>query len=409
MLRLGWVIALLGMGMSTAFAAEPWAQWRGPEGDGRVTDTVPPLEVTAANIVWKSTLPGRGQSSPVIWDDRIFLTSYEGNGAKRIVFACDRVNGKVLWQQTAWTGSPEPSHQMNGWASATCATDGERVYAFFGKGGGLFCYSRDGKKVWDLPLGDFAGPWGTASCPMLSGSTLVQNCDAEENARLIGVDKLSGKILWSTPRENYRGWSTPFLTTVGNQPQAVINGQNGIRSYDPNTGKELWFCAGFAGRGEPSVVPDATGRLFAVNGLAGDVYSIQPDGRGDVTATHRKWHTPRKSGRDLPSPVVVGEQLLVMAMKGILTGYDTKSGAVLWEERVGGNYSASPVVVRDRAVFVSEAGELVVVHPTADQKIAGRYAIGAPENEIFRSSLAAHDGQWLLRSDQTLYCLGAAK
>lgn len=388
-------------------AAQPWPQWRGPHGDGRVAEDVPALAWTADNVVWKAALPGVGQSSPIIWDDRIFLTASEKNGAERLVFALNRKDGKLVWKQTAWTGAPEPSHQMNGWASATCATDGERVYAFFGRGGGLFCYSRDGEKLWELPLGEFPGPWGTAACPIIVDNLILQNCDSEGDARLIGVDKLTGKIVWSTPRENQRGWSTPLIVSYGGQTQAVINGHSGTRCYAVETGKELWFCPGFNGRGEPTITPDAQGNFFAVNGLAGDVYAIRNGGQGEVGQTHRLWHTPRKSGRDLPSPAVVDTHLLVMAMKGILTCYDTRTGAVEWEERVGGNYAASPVVADGKALFVAEDGEVLVIDPVATPHLVRRNQIPVAENEVFRASLAAHNGQWLLRSDKVLYCLGA--
>lgn len=402
------VPCLLLIGCSYAVhAAESWPQWRGPHGNGLVTDSTPPLNWSADNVTWQVALPGHGQSSPVVWDDRIFLTSYEDRGAERLVFALDRGTGKLAWKQTAWKGSPEPSHQMNGWASATCATDGERVYAFFGRGGGLFCYTRDGEKLWDLPLGDFPGPWGTAACPVLTESFVIQNCDAEGDAKLIGVDKLTGKIVWSTPRENQRGWSTPLLIHANGKTLAVLNGHTGTRCYEAETGKELWFCPGFNGRGEPTVTPNDAGHLFVVNGLAGDVYAIRNGGSGNVGQSHRLWHTPRKSGRDLPSPAVVGSHLLVMAMKGILTCYSTADGAIEWEERVGGNFSASPVVADNKALFVSEDGEVVVVDPVATPHLARRNSVGPAANEIFRSSLAAHDGQWLLRSDKTLYCIGA--
>jgi outer membrane protein assembly factor BamB len=393
--------------LTSTFAAEPWPQWRGPRGDGHVTDGAPPVTFNAQNVLWKTSLPGSGQSSPVVWDDRIYLTAYLDRGAERVVFAVDRATGKLAWQQTAWTGTPEPSHQMNGWASATCSTDGERVYAFFGKGGGLFCYARDGKLLWNNPLGEFPGPWGTAACPMLHGDLVLQNCDAEANARLMAFDKQTGKTVWTTPREDYRGWSTPFLFQQGNRTQLVLNGHTGVRSYDPENGKELWFCSSEKGRGEPTITPDERGRLFVLNGLAGPMYAVQPDGQGDVSNSKRLWQTPRKTGRDLPSPAIIGNAVLVMAMKGILTCYDADSGRTLWEERVGGNFSASPVVVQGKALFVAEEGEVVVVDPTASNHIVARNSFGAPSTELFRASLAAHEGQWLLRSDRTLYCLGA--
>lgn len=407
MLRHAFILLAFVSAMPSLDAVEAWPQWRGPHGDGRVTDDTPPFTWSADTIAWKVSTPGLGQSSPVIWDDRIFLTSSEKSGAERLIFALDRRDGKLVWKQTAWTGAPEPSHKMNGWASATCATDGERVYAFFGRGGGLFCYSRDGEKLWDLPLGEFPSPWGTAACPIVVGNLVLQNCDAESNAKLTGVDKLTGKIIWSTPRENQRGWSTPLIVSFGGKTQAVLNGHSGTRCYDVDTGKELWFCPGFNGRGEPTITPDDAGIFFAVNGLAGDVYAIRNGGQGEVGKTHRLWHTPRKSGRDLPSPAIIGSHMLVMAMKGILTCYNTTTGAIEWEERVGGNYSASPVVADGKALFVAEDGEVIVIDPVATPHLVRRNTVNPAENEIFRASLAAHNGQWLLRSDRVLYCLGA--
>src|SRR5262249_17355065 len=143
---------------------------------------------------------------------RIFLTSALDKGRKRLVFAVDRQKGSILWQHEAWSGEPEQSHGMNGWASATCATDGERVVAFFGKGG-LHCYAVDGKHLWSRDLGMFPGPWGTAACPIILGDLIIQNCDASKEAALVALDKKTGKTVWQTPRPgpDRGGWSTPVL------------------------------------------------------------------------------------------------------------------------------------------------------------------------------------------------------
>lgn len=404
-----WSCLVVACSTLTSLAAEPWSQWRGPRGDGHVVDQTPPVRFSAADVLWKTSLPGQGQSSPAIWDDHIFLTSALERGHQRVVLSVNRENGQIEWQQTAWTGEPEPSHQMNGWASATCATDGDRVYAFFGKGGGLFCYSKAGEKLWSKGLGEFVGPWGTAACPILYENLVIQNCDSESNASLTAFDKLTGQVVWSTPREDYRGWSTPLLFREQGEPQLVLNGHTGVRAYDPNSGKELWFCSSPVGRGEPTVTPDDEGRLFVVNGLRGTVYAVAAKGTGDVSQSQRLWQFPRKTDRDLPSPAVVGNRLLIMSMKGILTCCDTTTGDIVWEERVGGNYSASPVVLDKVALFVSEAGEVVVIDPQAKDHVVARNSVGASDTEIFRSSLAADRGQWLLRSDKVLYCIGKAQ
>ena len=181
---------------ATTFAlAEDWPSWRGPRGDGHSTESSVPVRWNAKSVVWRTQLPGEGQSSPAIWGDRIFLTASLNKGEKRIVLCVDRHKGNILWQQEAWSGVPEKSHPMNGWASATCATDGERVIAFFGKGG-MHCYSADGKKLWSRDLGPFAGPWGTSACPIIIGDLVIQNCDATANAYIIAVDKKTGKNVW---------------------------------------------------------------------------------------------------------------------------------------------------------------------------------------------------------------------
>lgn len=401
-------LGLIWLGLAKLVSSgEPWPQWRGPRGDGHVVgQPLPPLTFSRKDVLWKTRLPGSGQSSPVVWDDRIFLTAYFDQGAERIVFALDRETGELLWQETAWMGKPEPSHQMNGWASSTCATDGERVYAFFGRGGGLFCYTKEGELVWNRPLGEFEGPWGTAASPILYENLVIQNCDSESDARLVALDKFTGEEVWSTDREDYRGWSTPYLYRKDDRVQLLLNGHSGVRAYDPHTGLELWFCSSEKGRGEPTVTPDEQGRVIVLNGLAGALYAVLPDGMGDVSQTKRLWQAPRRTGRDLPSPVVVNKSVLVMAMKGILSCYDTENGKLRWEERVGGNFSASPVVAGDKALFLAEHGEVVVIDLRAFEHVVARNTFGAGDDEVFRASMAAHKGQWLIRSDQVLYCIG---
>jgi len=135
----------------------------------------------------------------------------------------DRNDGRILWEQTAWSGAPEPTHEMNGWASATCATDGNLVFAFFGRGGGLHCYTVNGDHVWSKPLGQFEGPWGTAASPLLVGNLVVQNCDADVDAYIVALDKQTGKQVWKTDRPNHRGWSTPVLVRTEQRDEIVVN------------------------------------------------------------------------------------------------------------------------------------------------------------------------------------------
>jgi outer membrane protein assembly factor BamB len=391
---------------SAAPSDSDWPGWRGPGADGHSKEKDLPQQWTEASVAWKTPLPGSGQSSPVIWGERIFLSAALERGRQRVVFCVNRKTGKIEWEKVAWTGDPEPTHAMNGWASATCAVDGERVYAFFGRGGGLHCYSVDGAPVWSRELGSFEGPWGTAACPVLVGGLVIQNCDADKDARLVAFDKKTGKDVWSAPRGPYRGWSTPVLIGAGSRKELVLNGHTGLIAYDPESGKELWSCRCDQGRGEPTVTP-ANGLLYALNGLGGGgLYSVRPGGAGDVTSTHRLWITKR-GDRDTPSPIVIGDVVLAMSLRpDILTAYDAASGRELWKQRVGGQVSASPIAYDGRAFLITEAGETIVVDPKREERIVGRSTLGAAKGEIFRATLTPSDGQIFIRSDRMLYCIG---
>jgi outer membrane protein assembly factor BamB len=395
---------------SAASAAEAnWPRWRGPQQDGHTAETNLPVKWSGQDIAWKTQLPGNGQSSPIIWGDRIFLTAALDGGRERLVLCVDRPTGKIVWQHSAWKGEPEPSHNMNGWASASCVTDGEIVVAFFGRGG-LHAYEVDGKPLWSRDLGRFESPWGTAACPILVDDLIVQNCDADVDARLIALDKRTGKDVWRTDRRDFRGWSTPIVIDTGNDTtkrrELVLNGHEGVQAYDPATGRELWFCQSLKGRGEPTVTP-AGDLLCVINGLTGgEIYGVRPGGSGDVTATHMPWHKPRKGARDCPSPIVIGKYILACDMSGIVACYDAASGRELWRERLTGKLSGSPIAAGGLAYFLNEAGKTFVIEPGPALKVVAESELPAESGEIFRASLTPLDGQWFIRSTTTLYCVG---
>lgn len=390
-----------------AFANGNWPGWRGPMGTGHTTEKNVPVEWDAKSVHWKLPLPGQGQSSPVIWDNRIFLTTALEDGQKRVVLCVDREKGKILWQQVAWTGKPEKTHAMNGYASASCATDGERVYAFFGKGG-LHCYSLEGKPVWHRNLGEFPGRWGTGASPVLVGDLLIQNCDAAGEGLLLAVDKKTGEIVWKAHRAPPQrgGWSTPVLIDTGKRKELVLNGEKAVHAYDPETGKPLWHCKSVRGRGEPTTTP-AHGLLFNINGQPGDVSAIRPGGTGDVTKSHLVWRGKRTSGRDQPSPIVIGKYLLIVSMSGIAICYDTETGKELSRERLQGRFVSTPIATDKHAYFINEAGETVVLEPGAKIKKVAINDLKAPKDEIFRASITPSRGQIFIRSDRALYCIGS--
>jgi outer membrane protein assembly factor BamB len=401
-------VCLFGSFNST-FADSNWPGWRGPRGDGHSLEKGLPTEWSSRSVVWKKTLNGVGQSSPTIWGNRIFLTSALERGRKRVVMCLDRTNGKLLWEQLAWTGSPEKVHSMNSWASPTCSTDGKYVFAFFGKGGGLFCYTVDGKPVWQKNLGEFVSPWGTAACPVLAGDLVIQNCDADQNAFIAGFDKATGKQVWKMKRDEFRGWSTPVLIHVNGRDELVINGHTGARAYDPATGKELWHYAVDHGRGSPTVTP-GNGLVHVVEGRSGGtIYAVRPGGNGDITNTHRAWSRKQTGGRDLPSPLVFGKYLHVVTKSGNLVCYESLSGKLLWKTHLNGAYSGSPVAYNGLLFFLNEDGETTVLKPGDKPNIVRRNKLGNEVGEIFRASITPSDGQVFIRSNKVLYCLGNVK
>lgn len=390
-----------------------WASWRGPSADGQTNLPGLPSQWSSDSIAWKTPLPGNGQSSPILWGDRIFLTSSLEEGRQRLVYCVSSTDGKLLWQQVAWSGDPEPTHEMNGWASASCATDGERVYAFFGRGGGLHCFDVDGKHLWSRDLGSFEGPWGTAASPIIVRDMVIQNCDSDAGAFLVAVDKRTGEDVWRTTRPDHRGWSTPvFIDRVreaGDREELVMNGHLGVTSYDPDTGKQLWICRCDEGRGSPTATP-SNGLLYILNGLSGGgAYCVRPGGSGDVTESHRLWFQ-RRSGRDLSSPIVLGRTMLAMSLRSsILTGYDVETGEEKWNQRIGGQISATPIAFNDRAYFIDETGRTLVVDPDSDQKIVATNVLEGEEGELFRASITPGHQRLFIRSNRYLYCIAGRR
>ncbi len=386
-------------------AEDNWPRLGGPSGSSHTTETGLPLQWTADQVQWKSELPGFGQSAPCIWGDQIFLTAALDGGRQRIVFAVDRDSGRILWKDVCWTGEPEPSHVMNGHASSTCATNGKVVIAFFGRGG-LHGYSLDGKRLWSRDLGQFEGPWGTAASPIFYGDVVIQNCDSESpESSLLAVDWKTGETVWQIARQLVRGWSTPVLIKTPEREELILNSQIGVRAYDPKTGKELWWCEGFNGRGEP-IPAYAHGLLYSLNGQPGDIYCVRPGGSGNVTATHRVWNTKRRAGRDLPSPVVIGDYVLGCSMAGVLVCYRATDGEELWKERIGPKFSASPLVAEGHAYFQNEEGGTVVIEPGPELKIVAESKLDSESDELFRSQIVPSQGKLFIRSNKFLYCIG---
>ena len=403
------VLGLFGFGVvSPSVGAEEWSQWRGPRGDGHSGAKDLPIKWSKQNVLWRTRIPGRGQSSPVAWGNRIYLTSATDGGRKRVVLAVDGTTGKIVWERVAATVEAEQIHNMNTWATPTCATDGERVVAYFGHGG-LYCYGVNGRLQWQQELGALAtSGWGVGSSPIVLANKVIQVCDGDNQAFLIAIDLERGKTVWKTPRPKNRSFSTPLLVTTEKRRELVVNGHAGMRGYDPETGRELWSCSGGSGRGTPSVV-SAEGMVIAVSGRsrgAGDMIAVRAGGSGDLTQ-NVVWKT-RRGGRDIPSPIVVGHYVLSANLRpGVAACYDLRTGRLTWKQRLGvGGFTSSPIAANGLVYTVSESGTTVVFRPGDRFEQVARNKLRSDEDETFRASLMPYRGRIYCRSDKYLYCIG---
>ncbi len=387
-------------------AARYWPRWRGPSGQGLVTDSGYPDRWSATeNVLWKTPVPGDGNSSPIVWRDRILLTTaYEG-GRRLSVLAFRRSDGMRLWETFAPEGRRDGgTHFKNGHASATPATDGERVYVSFGTRG-LLALDLNGKIVWQQDLGQMDAYHGTAGSPLLYKDRLILYQDQYAGSFIAAFDTRTGKQLWRTSRDASVGWGTPIAVRVGDHDEIIVNSQNRVHAYDPATGRELWRCGGTTYEVIPTPVV-GYGMVFCSSGRAGPTLAIRPGGRGDVTRTHVTWSSPRGSPF-VPSPILYGESLyMVNDMASIVTSLDARTGRLLWQGRLGvaqrEGFSASPVAVDGKVFFTNDDGETFVLRagPTFEILHVNRM------NEPILASPALVEGRWYFRTGSRLVAIG---
>ena len=392
------IIAVEGEG------AKYWPRWRGPSGQGDVAAGEYPDTWTAKSSVWKTAVPGRGNSSPIVWGDRIFLTTGYGNGEKLSMLAYSRADGKQLWETFIPQSGVEYVHSKNGFASATPATDGNLVYASFGRHG-LFAFDFQGRLVWSHKFGILDNYHGPAGSPVLYKDRIFIFQDANpapgQTAFVGAFDKLTGRQLWMTPRRETVGWGTAVVINTGERDELVVSSQYRVAAYDPATGRELWTVRGNTYEVIPTPVV-GHGLLFASSGRAGPTIAIRPGGSGDVTGTHVAWSSPRGSPF-VPSGLIVGDLLyLINDMQSILTVYEAATGTLVYQDRLGvairEGFSASPVHVNGKVFFTNDDGQTFVVQ-------AGRQFKLLATNELGEQTLASPalvDGTWYWRTATSL-------
>ncbi len=393
------MIAVAGEG------ADYWTRWRGPSGQGLAPGSGYPDTWSATqNVAWKMPVPGQGNSSPIVWGDRVLITAAYDGGRRLSLLAFRRSDGQRLWEQFAPEGRTQSSHFKNGHASATPVTDGERVYVFFGARG-LVAFSLDGQVLWHQDLGRLRAYHGSAGSPLLYKDRVILYQDQYSDSFIAAYEASTGRELWRTPREARVGWGSPIAVRVADHDEIIVHSQRSVYAYDPDTGQELWSCGGSLYEVIPTPVV-GYGMVFCPSGRAGPTLAIRPGGRGDVTDTHLVWSSPRGSPF-VPSPILYGEQLyLVNDMASIATSLDARTGERLWQGRLGvarrEGFSASPVVADGKVFFTNDDGETFVVRAGPEFELLHVNRIG----ERTLASPALVDGKWYIRTQRNLYAIG---
>jgi outer membrane protein assembly factor BamB len=422
---------------STAGAAN-WPQWRGPGGTGVSAEKNLPAEWSPAkNIKWKTPVAGRGHSSPVVWGNKIFLTTaIEGDvvpGAKAVthmddgkeflhpdsvganrkhtfkVICLNADTGKILWEQTAFEGTPyDDRHRKSSYAASTPATDGKFVYAFFGTEG-LFAYDLNGKLAWKADLGKLGTlGMGTGTSPILHENLIIVQCDEESGAAsfIVALDKKTGKEEWRTPRKIQASWATPILVTGNKRTELITSGNETVFAYDPATGKELWRHKGVASNAIPSPVANQEMVFVSAGFPEKIVMAINLGASGDL-GDSVIWKYSKGTAY-VPSPILYGDYLYLTTDRGILTCLDAKTGEVKYEGGripIPATFTASPIAFEGKILLTSEDGDTFVVKAGPKHEILGTNSVGEP---VYASPAVA-DGKIFIRGEKNIYCVQQSK
>jgi len=433
-----------------AMAATPaWPSFRGAMAAGVAEGSAPTAwnAETATNILWKTPIPGLAHSSPVIWGDRVFVTtavSSEANPTLRTglygdvdsvdsestvkhswrVLALDRKTGKVLWEREAHAGVPLVKRHMKAThANSTPATDGKHVVALFGSAG-LYCYGIDGTLEWKKDLGvldsgwfyDPSYQWEYGASPILYKNLVIVQADLQKGSFIAAYDLKDGHQVWRTERTEIPSWATPSVFESEKRAELVTNAKQ-VHGYDPLTGKELWHLTGNSEIVAPTPIA-AHGLAYITSGYAPiqPIYAIRlGSASGDISLPEGKeaneaiaW-SKQRGGPYMPTPIVYGDYFYACSNNGILTAYDAKTGAQVYKERIAGQnsvaFTASPVAADGKLFFASEEGDVYVVK--AGPKFE-RLATN-PMGEVLMATPAIVDGMILIRSRSHLFAIREAK
>jgi outer membrane protein assembly factor BamB len=424
LLRILFCLPILCVGLVGSARSENWPGWRGPRGDGTSTDSKVPTEwdgPSGKNIAWKTEIRGVGHSSPVVWGEKVFVTSCVEEANQRVLSCLSRDSGKVLWEKVVVESAPETVHNLNSRASGTPATDGKHVYVSFLKVEGkivpapnvgtprpitageivVACYDMDGKETWSRTVGSFISAHGFCTSPVIYRHLLIVNGDHDGDSYVAGLNNLTGEAVWKTPRvHKTRSYVTPLIREVDGQDQLVMSGSKRVISLDPLTGERQWTIEGPTEQFVASMVYDGERFYMCAGFPTYHVMGIRGDGRGDVTETHVDWHV-NTARCYVPSPVVLGPYLLVADDRGTANCFNAATGERHWQGRLGRHFSASLVTASGLVYFFADDGEAYLVRPGKEMDLVQTNNLG---ERVFASP-AISDNQLFVRGEKNLYCI----
>jgi len=429
-------------GKAHVAAPLPWPSFRGPNGSGVADGQHPPLAwdvKTGANVRWKVPIAGLGHSCPIVWGDRVFVTTaVSGDPNPKVrtgnygdvdsvndtskhswqVVCLDRASGKILWTRTAFEGVPKIKRHLKGsQANCTPATDGKRVVACFGPEG-LYCYNFEGKLLWKRDLSsidssfamDREYEWGFGSSPVIHDGLVILQCDLSKDSFIAAYRLEDGSRAWSTPRDEIPSWSSPVVWRNRQQAELVTNASQYARGYDPATGKELWRLAKKSEATIPMpVIGEDLVYISSGNRPIQPIIAVRPGAAGDISLapngdrSERIAWSKKRGGPYMTTPLVYGRYLYVCSNAGMLTCYEADTGKEIYKERLGGvSYTASPVAADGRLYFTTEQGEVRVV------KTGPKFELLAVNNvgDVCMATPAISGGTLFVRSQHYLFALG---
>ncbi|MBI1178744.1 PQQ-binding-like beta-propeller repeat protein [bacterium] len=402
------VVAALTMGTYASRASEDWPQFRGPTGEGHAASTKLPLSWSSTqNVVWREEVPGVGWSSPIVYRGVVYLTTAmlnnAGNPKSLRLLAYDTASGNLIWNREVLAVSkPPPKHAKNSHASPTPIAEGEHIYVHFGHLG-TACVDLSGNVLWRQTSLGYAPVHGNGGSPALVDNKLIFSCDGASDPFVVALNKNNGEVIWRVPRvttaQKTFSFSTPLLISVDGQRELITPGSGVVNALNPEDGSSIWSAR--YGEGY-SVIPRPVfgqGMIFIGTGYDRPwVYAIKADGRGDVTDSHVAWTTFR-GAPNTPSLLLIGDELYFVSDSGVASCVDSRSGKLHWNERLGGDFSASPIDANGRIYFTNERGKTFVVKASTQYEKLAENDLG----EHTLASLAASGPSLFIRTEEHLY------